>query len=238
MAQVLNAARSAAAIAAAIAAAGMLLAAAPAQAQGLSDMIAGKLGVRLGVTRIAPDVTSGDLSAPAFAGTKADIRADTQITGGLSWAINDNITLDLPLAAGFTHEIVGDGAIAGVGKIGEVKALPITLLAQYRFFGASAPLRPYLGIGPTYAKFYKARSTAALTALTGGTPANPTTLEVESKLALTAQIGATWQLAPRWSLDATVLKTKLKTRTTLSTGQTLDATLDPWSYCVAVGYRF
>ncbi len=238
MAQVLNAARSAAAIAAAIAAAGTLLAAAPVQAQGLSEMIAGKLGVRLGVTRIAPDVTSGDLSAPAFAGTKADIRADTQITGGLSWAINDNITLDLPLAAGFTHEIVGDGAIAGVGKIGEVKALPITLLAQYRFFGASAPLRPYLGIGPTYAKFYKARSTAALTALTGGTPANPTTLAMESKLALTAQLGLAWRWDKQWGVDASVTKTALKTRATLSTGQTLDAKVDPWSFSLGVSYQF
>jgi outer membrane protein len=199
---------------------------------------AGSLTVRLSATQIAPEVKSGDLTPPAFTGTKADIEADTQPTAGITWMWTDHISLDLPLAAGFTHEIHGDGAIAGVGKIGEVKALPVTLLLQYRFLDPGANFRPYVGIGPTYAKFYKARSTAALTALTGGTPDNPTTLEVESKLALTAQVGMSFAITPSWSIDASVLKTKLRTRTTLSTGQTLDATLDPWSYTVGVGYTF
>ncbi len=215
------------------AAATLLLLATTAQAQSKGSVM-----LRLGATQITPDVKSGDLTAPSFPGTKADIESDTQPTAGLTVMLSDHLALDLPLAAGFKHDIVGDGAIAGVGKIGEVKALPITLLLQYRLFPAAAPLRPYVGIGPTYAKFYKARSTAALSALTGGTPANPTTIEVESKWAITGQIGLTAALAPRWSLDASVLKTALKTRTTLSTGQTLDAKIDPWSFCVGVGYRF
>lgn len=216
-----------------LACASVLLLATSAHAQG-----AGSLTVRLGATQISPEVKSGDLTAPAFTGTKADIKEDTQPTAGINWMWTDHIGLDLPLAAGFTHEIYGDGAIAGVGKIGEVKALPITLLVQYRFMDPGSAFRPYVGIGPTYAKFYKARSTATLTALTGGTPDNPTTLEVESKLAVTAQLGMSFAFAPKWSIDASVLKTALKTRTTLSTGQTLDATLDPWSYCVSVGYTF
>ena len=209
------------------------LIAGPALAQG-----AGALTARVAVTQIRPDVKSGDLTAPSLPGTQADIRPDTQLTAGLTYMLTDRVSLDLPLSAGFRHDIVGDGAIAGTGKIGEVKALPITLLAQYRFFGSGDALRPYVGAGPTYARFYKARSTATLSALTGGTPDNPTTLEIDSKLALTLQAGAAWSLAPRWSLDATVLKTFLKTRATLSTGQTLDAKLDPWSVSVGVGYRF
>lgn len=219
--------------AALLSAAALLVLAAPAQAQSKGSVL-----VRLGATQITPDVKSGDLSPPAFPGTKADIESDTQPTAGITYMLSDNLALDLPLAAGFKHDIVGDGAISGVGKIGEVRALPVTLLLQYRLLPAAAPIRPYIGLGPTYAKFYKARSTAALTALTGGTPANPTTISVESKWAFTGQIGLTAALAPRWSLDASVLKTALKTRTTLSTGQTLDATLDPWSFCVGVGYRF
>lgn len=199
---------------------------------------AGSIILRGGVTQITPDVTSGDLSAPAFAGTKADIKANTQPTGGITYMLTDAIALDLPLAAGFKHEIVGDGAIAGVGKIGEVKALPVTLMAQYRFMGAKAAFRPYLGAGITYAKFYKARSTAALTALTGGTPSNPTTISVQSKWAATVQLGGSYAFSPAWSLDATVLKTFLTTRTKLSTGQTLDAKLDPLSVSVGVGYKF
>jgi outer membrane protein len=199
---------------------------------------AGSIIVRAGATQIKPDVTSGDLTAPAFAGTQADIKANTQPTAGVTYMLTDAISLDLPLAAGFKHEIVGAGAIAGVGKIGEVKALPITLLGQYRFLGTKDAFRPYVGFGPTYAKFYKARSTAALTALTGGTPANPTTINVQSKWAATVQVGGSYAVAPGWSVDASVLKTFLKTRTTLSTGQTLDAKLDPLSISIGVGYKF
>lgn len=220
-------------LAAATLAATLLVATGVASAQSAGSLIG-----RGAVTQIAPDVLSGDLTAPSFAGTRTDIKSDTQPTGGITWMWSDNLSLDLPLSAGFKHDIVGDGAIAGVGKIGEVRALPITLLAQYRFFGAGNDLRPYVGLGPTYAKFYKARSTAALSALTGGSPANPTTLSIESKWALTGQVGVTWALSPKWSLDANVTKTALKTRATLSTGQTLDATLDPWSYSFGVGYKF
>lgn len=210
-----------------------LLAAGSVQAQ-----TAGSIVGRLGATQIRPDVDSGDLSAPSFAGTKADIKPASAITGGITYMLTDNIAVDLPLAAGFKHDIVGAGAIAGVGKIGDVKALPITLLGQYRFMGANDNFRPYLGAGVTYAKFYKARSTAALTALTGGTPSNPTTLEVQSKWAATVQLGGNFTLAQGWSLDATVLKTFLTTRTRLSTGQTLDAKLDPLSISFGIARKF
>ena len=204
----------------------------------VSAQSAGSWLVRAGATKITPKVTSGDLTAPSPAGTKADIESATAVSGGITYMVSDQFSLDLPLAAGFTHDIVGAGAIAGVGKIGEVTALPITLLAQYHFLGAKDAFRPYLGAGPSYAMFYDARSTAALTALTGGTPAKVTTLEVQSKWAATIQAGASFAFSPVWSIDASVLKTFLKTRTTLSTGQTLDATLDPLSVSVGVAYKF
>lgn len=218
--------------------AALVLVAGIAAAGAASAQSAGTWLGRVGATQIKPDVTSGDLTAPSFPGTKADIRSDTQPTAGLTYMVTDNISFDLPLAAGFKHDIMGAGAIANVGKIGEVKAMPATLLVQYRLFDANAAFRPYFGVGPTYAKFYKARSTAALTALTGGTPANPTMLTVQSKWTASVQAGATYAVSGRWMIDAAVLKTALKTRTSLSTGQTLDATLDPWSFTVGLGYRF
>ncbi|HOM13828.1 MAG TPA: OmpW family outer membrane protein, partial [Rubrivivax sp.] len=75
-------------------------------------------------------------------------------------------------------------------------------------------------------------------ALTGGLPSSPTTLSVDSRWGFTAQLGLAMEVAPRWYLDAAVLKTKLKTRTSLSTGQTLNIKLDPWTYTVGIGYRF
>ena len=203
-----------------------------------SAQSAGSWLVRAGAVRIAPKVDSGDLSAPAFPGTKADVDSNTQFGGGITYMWSDNLAIDLPLSTPFKHDIRGDGAIAGVGKIGETKALPITLMGQYRFLEANAPVRPYVGAGLTYAKFYKEKGTATLTGLTGGSAANPTTLKIDSKLAPTIQVGASFNINERWFVDATVLKTFLKTTTTLSTGQTLDIKLDPLTTAVFVGYRF
>lgn len=199
---------------------------------------AGSWLVRGGLTQVSPDVNSGDLSPPAFAGTRADVGASTRLGGGITYMYTDHFGVDLPLALPFKHELTGDGAIAGVGKIGEVKALPLTVFAQYRFGESNAKFRPYVGAGPTYARFFKGRSTATLSALTGGTAGNPTTLSVDSKLALTLQVGMSMALNERWFLDAMVAKTFLKTRTTLSTGQTLDIKLDPVTVSVGVGMRF
>jgi outer membrane protein len=65
-----------------------------------------------------------------------------------------------------------------------------------------------------------------------------TTLKFESKFAPTIQLGATYNLNEKWYLDASYTKTFLKTRGTLSTGQTLDAKLNPNGYTLQVGYKF
>jgi len=216
-----------------IAGAALLSCAGLAQAQS-----AGSWLVRAGVTHISPEVSSGDLSAPSFANTKVDVLADTQLSGGITYMVTDHWAVDVPLALPFKHDTVGAGAIAGVGKIGEVKALPMTIFAQYRFLEADAKVRPYVGLGLTYAKFFKERGTAALTGLTGGTPANPTLLSAESGFGLTPQIGVNIALNDRWFVDFVYYKTFVKTRNTLSTGQHIDVKLNPNVFTVGVGYRF
>ena len=150
----------------------------------------------------------------------------------------DHFAVDVPLTLPFRHRIDGAGAIAGVGQIGETKALPVTLLAQYHFDDPKARLRPYVGAGPTYAWFFKERSTLVLTGLTGGSPANPTTLRIDSKLVPTVQLGLAVRVDAHWSIDAALTNTWLKTTTHLSTGQSLDIRLDPTSATLAVGYQF
>jgi outer membrane protein len=199
---------------------------------------AGSWLLRAGATQISPQVTSGDLSAPSFTGTKVDVRADTQLTGGITYMVTDHWAVDVPLALPFKHDIVGAGAIGGVGKIGEVKVLPMTVFAQYRFLEPNARVRPYVGLGVTYAKFFKERGTAALTGLTGGNPSHPTTLTAESRFGLTPQVGVSIALNDQWSLDVAYYKTFVKTRNTLSTGQTIDVKLNPNVVALGVVYRF
>lgn len=199
---------------------------------------AGTWLVRGGVTTITPNVSSGDLSVPSLAGTKSSISSSSRASGGVTYMVDNNFSIDVPIAMPFQHDISGDGAILGAGKIADVKALPATVMAQWRFMEPTSTFRPYVGAGITYAAFYGARSTSTLTALTGGTPSNPTTLAIDSKWAATAQIGASISIDKNWFVDASYTYTPLSTRTTLSTGQTLDAKLDPSSVSLAVGYKF
>ena len=216
-----------------VAAAALLVSAGGAWAQS-----AGTFQVRVGVTNIDPSVSSGDLSPPSPAGTKVDVNDNTQPGGGITYMVTDHLALDLPLATPFTHDISGAGAIAGVGKLGQTKSLPMTLLLEYRFRDAAAKFRPYLGGGLTYAKFYKERSTNVLSGLTGGTPDNPTTLSIGSKFAPTLVIGAVYAFSDHWFAEGMVTKTFIKATTTLSTGQTIGTRLDPTMVTLAVGYRF
>jgi outer membrane protein len=198
---------------------------------------AGSFSASIGATHIAPSVSSGNLSAPSLPNSKIDVNANTQITGAVNYMVTDSIAVHVPIGNGFKHDISGDGAIAGVGKLVETKALPITLIGQYRFLDANATFRPYLGAGLSYVRFYKEHGTGTLTALTN--PGGPATgAKFDSKLAPTLQIGGIYNINDRWYLDASYAKTFLKTRATLTTGQTIDVTLNPNAYSLQVGYKF
>ena len=194
--------------------------------------------VRGGFMQLAPQVTSGVLSAPSLAGVQTSVSNSTQFAGGITYMVSDNLAMDLPLALPFQHDLYGAGSITGVGKIGDTQVIPATLMLQDRFGAAGAVFRPYLGLGATYAKFDGEHSTALLSGLTGGTPGNPTRLSIQSKLAATLQVGASYKIDERWFIDGAITKTPLKTRNTLSTGQTLDITLNPIGISLGIGRLF
>jgi len=199
---------------------------------------AGSIVVYGGAAQITPQVESGDLTAPSLAGTKVDVKKASSFVGGITYYWTDNISIDLPIAVPFKHDVVGAGAIDGTGKLGTVKSLPITLLAQYRFGDANSTLRPFVGVGPTYGYFFKPKATATLSGITGGTPSNPTTLSMKSRLGATLELGTAYNITKDWSASLSVTKTFIKTTGSLSTGQTIETTLDPVSIKFGVGYRF
>ena len=130
---------------------------------------------------------------------------------------------------------MGAGAIAGAGKIGDVRALPVTVMGEYRFMDAAAKVRPFVGAGVTYAKTYRERSTGTLSALTRG---SPTTFSVTSNFGPTNKNKTDKTIIQRWFFDARVMKTWVKTKATLSTGQTIDVKLDPLTLSFGVGMKF
>ncbi|MET0518691.1 MAG: OmpW family outer membrane protein [Burkholderiaceae bacterium] len=199
---------------------------------------AGSFSVRLGATQIRPQVESGNLSEPSFVGTTIDIKKASQVSGGINYMVSDNISIDVPFGLPYKHDVVGDGAIAGVGRLATVKSLPITALAQYHFGEAASRIRPYVGAGATYARFYRAETTAALSGLTGGTPSSPTYMTMKNAWGPALELGVAVKLGGNWFASMDVKKVFLKTTGHLSSGQSIDTTLDPLAISAAIGYSF
>lgn len=194
--------------------------------------------VGVGATQIKPHVSSGALAAPSSPNTQVDIGSDTQPTLWVARMLTDHWSVGVPIGFGFKHEITGAGSIAGVGRIGTVKALPVTVYAQYRFLEPSARIRPYAMLGVTYAHFYDARGSATLNSLNPLNPAGGTGLSVDSKWGLTPGLGATVLITDRWFADVQYARSFLKTTAKLSTGQTISTKLDPDVLRIGIGMRF
>jgi outer membrane protein len=215
----------------------LIAAAALACAANASAQSAGQWTAKFGFNELTPKVESGDISAPALPGTKADVKSDIQPVIIVAYGLTDNISLEGALGTPYKHKIIGAGAIAGTGELGTVEALPPTLFAQYRFFSPSATFRPFVGIGATYAYFMKETGSGKLTALTN--PGGPsTTFDIDNKFTYTAQAGVAMNFNERWFADVTVNKSRLRTDVHFSTGQTQHMKLDPVAVVLAVGYKF
>ena len=218
-----------------LAAATLALGAAGAHAQGAAGTWFGGIGV----THIAPNVSSGNLSPPSAPGTQIDVDSDTQPTIFIGRMLTDNWSVEVPIGLGFKQSIQGAGAIAGVGQIATVRTLPITVFGQYRFFEPTQRIRPYVMLGVTYAINHDEAGSATLN---GINPANPpggsTTLDVENSWGVTPGLGVTAMINERWFVDAQYAKSFLKTKTRLSTGQTIEAKVNPNVFRLAVGMRF
>jgi outer membrane protein len=198
---------------------------------------AGTMSLQLGWNRITPHVKSGDLSAPALPGTQIDVEAASSVILTATYMWTDNVSIEFFGGLPYKHDI--DGIVNGqnIGKIGSIHQVSPTLLFQYRMLGTDAPVRPYVGVGPTYAIFYGTEGSAALTAMTNpGGPA--TTIGSDRSFGGTVQVGASARLSGNWFADVSVLKTWISSTTPLSTGQTISAHLDPVSVNASIGYRF
>lgn len=217
--------------------ASMLAAAALVIAPAALAQSAGQWSAKVGVTKVTPKVESSDVTAPALPGTRSDVGPDTQPTFAFSYSFTDNVSVELDLGLPYKHKIYGAGAIEGVGQLASVTALPPTALVQYRFFSPLATLRPYVGLGATYAYFARETGSGQLTAVTNiGGP--PTTFSIKNKLAATGQIGLIYNISERYFADIFLSKSWLKTEVSFSSGQTQKMTLNPQAMGISAGYKF
>src|SRR5512140_1367083 len=89
--------------------------------------------MKVAVNRIMPKVQSGDMTGPSLSGTKVDVEGDTQPTVAFEYRYDSRFSSEIVLGTPCKHNLVGAGAVAGVGKTGSVKSLPPTVFGQYHF---------------------------------------------------------------------------------------------------------
>jgi outer membrane protein len=214
-------------------AAGMLAAAAGASAQEANTW-----AVSIGANQISPKVESGPISAPALPNSLGDVSKDTQPVVVFNYFATDHFSLEAAIGTPYKDKLYGAGSIAGTGQLGTVEALPPTLFVQYRFFQPNAVIRPFVGIGLTYAAFQKETGSAKMTALTNPGAGVATTFSIDNKWTYSGQIGATWNINEKWIANAAFVKARLRTDLHFSTGQYQHVKLDPNSIMLTVGYKF
>ncbi|BCX53626.1 MULTISPECIES: OmpW/AlkL family protein [Comamonas] len=139
----------------------------------------------------------------------------------VSYFFTPNIAAELVLTYPQKHDVRLNG-----GKIGSLKHLPPTLLAQYHFtnFGA---FKPYVGAGVNYTRF------SNVDILDGAVTVK------KNSFGGALQVGFDYALDKNWSLNFDIKKVYLGTKITgAGVFENTKFKVDPWLVGVGVGYRF
>lgn len=121
--------------------------------------------------------------------------------------------------------------------ISTARWLAPTLLLNYVFFDESQALRPYVGIGVNYTRFYSRQSTAAGDAANGG----PTSLSLPASVGPAATVGLSYHPFERWSFYLSYSVSEVHTRLTADTEgliRTTNIQFWPGALVVSGGYSF
>ena len=138
----------------------------------------------------------------------------------VSYYFTPNIAAELVLTYPQKHDVRLNG-----GKIGSLKHLPPTLLAQYHFtnFGA---FKPYVGAGVNYTRFSNVNI------------ADGAVTVKKNSFGGALQVGFDYALDKNWSLNFDVKKVYIDTKVSSDGTRIGKLKVDPILIGVGVGYRF
>jgi outer membrane protein len=141
--------------------------------------------------------------------------------------------IELFIAPPFDHALEASGSITGLGTLITVESLPITVQAQHLFLPARS-VRPFVGLGLTYARFADESASRSLRRLTG----TDVDIEFGDDLALTLSAGLELALTVQWSVELAAAYSELDPGIRLS-GRAFDTSpLRTIAYTTQIGYRF
>jgi outer membrane protein len=160
-------------------------------------------------------------------GATAAVSNDATVTVDIGYDLTRNIAL--MLMAGFPPKpkMTGEGTVASLDRLGEVRYGPVMLTATYRVRDWGA-FHPYAGGGVGYAIILKERDASVLD------------LKVHNNWGLLLQAGAEYDLGQTWSLFADVKKLWLSVNAdgVLAGGAPVAASVKLNPILISVGVKF
>lgn len=185
---------------------------------GLASADAGDWLIRARVIDIAPDVSTSD----TLSVLRVDV--DDQVVPELDFTyfVTENLAAELILATA-KHDVS-----SSLGQLGTVKHLPPTLTLQYHF-APDAAVRPYIGAGVNYTRFYDVDLAAGAAEI-----------DVDrDSWGWALQVGVDIPVSKDWFVNLDVKKIAIETDASLDgVGDIGTLEIDPYVYGIGVGMRF
>ena len=192
---------------------------------------AGSVVVRAGA--ITVDANSSSRTQTAIdVGLKVKNNTQLGLTG--TYMLTDNIGVELLAATPFSHKIHANVPALNLdlGRTAIVKQLPPSLYAQYYFFKADSVVRPYLGAGLNYTRFYHTKSVHPAV----------TNLEVKKhSFGPVANVGIDVKLTQNVYFNVSAWYTHIKTTAkfqALGANHEVKLKLDPMVYFAGIAVKF
>jgi outer membrane protein len=221
---------------------GMLAATAAFGAHADDDVLSNS--VRIGAYYITYDTQADDLRG-AFVPAGVNLKLKDVVTPYFAYVrrITEHFSAELALGAPPLTKTYGKGP-ATLGsvpyndqEIVTARWFAPTLLLNYVFFDESVRLRPYIGAGINYTRFYSRQSTAAGDAASGG----PTSISLTTSVGPAATIGLSYTITRHFSLYGSLSASEVDSDLTANTAGVLRRThisFGPRAAVLAAGYSF
>lgn len=205
----------------------------PAYAQDETGIGAGDVLVRLRGIMVSPTEKAGPITPGVPTGSvKVDDGYMPEVD--FTYMATDHVGAEL-IVSTTKHNIQGTGAIAGLGKVADVWALPPTLTLQYHF-APKSHIRPYLGAGVNYTIFYSGDASSSLNKALG-----PTKVKLDDSFGYALQAGIDVDVTKKVFVNLDVKYIDIDTTARLTTGAAvnkINVSLDPFVFGAGIGFRF
>jgi outer membrane protein len=200
--------------------------------------------VRVGAYFVRYNTSAHDLSGP-YTPDGINIRVGNVTTAYLTYVRHLDDHWGLELAGGIppTAKTYGKGP-ATVGsvpfngqEVATAKWFSPSLLLDYAFLDPSYAVRPFVGLGVNYTRFYKLDSTPAGDAANGG----PTRVRLSSSFGPAGTVGGTWQVTRQFNLIASYSLARVNSNYRSDTAGVIRTTsihFNPRAFVLAAGYSF